>query len=152
MSVKIAYGFWKKKSAICSLSCEKKSERNWPLHRYIEKPTHPKRVTVWRGFWSRRIIGPFFIENEQGVALTVNGDRYGAMLNKFFVSKTWRKGYRQHLVSTGPLYVPHSWTYTRYFATCFWRSHYQPQSRCRLATLEWQFDTVELLFVVCRHR
>ena len=26
---------------------------------YIEKPTHPKRVTVWCGFWSRDIIGHF---------------------------------------------------------------------------------------------
>jgi hypothetical protein len=28
-------------------------------HAYIEKPIHPKRVTVWCGFWSRGIIGPF---------------------------------------------------------------------------------------------
>ena len=28
-------------------------------HTYIEKPTHPKRVTVWYGFWSRFIIGTF---------------------------------------------------------------------------------------------
>ena len=34
-------------------------------HEYIEKPTHPKRVTIWCGFWSREIIGPFFFENEQ---------------------------------------------------------------------------------------
>ena len=26
-------------------------------HAYIEKPTHPKRVTVWGGFWSSGIIG-----------------------------------------------------------------------------------------------
>ena len=25
-------------------------------HVYIEKPTHPKRVTVWCGFWSRGLI------------------------------------------------------------------------------------------------
>ena len=50
-------------------------------HAYIEKPTHPKRVTVWCGFWSRGIIGRFFFENEQGEAVTVNGDRYRAMLN-----------------------------------------------------------------------
>ena len=25
-------------------------------HTYFEKPTHPKGVTVWRGFWSRGII------------------------------------------------------------------------------------------------
>ena len=33
-------------------------------HTYIEKPTHPKRVTVWCGFWSRGIISTFFFENE----------------------------------------------------------------------------------------
>ena len=27
-------------------------------HAYIEKPMHPKQVTVWCGFWSRGIIGP----------------------------------------------------------------------------------------------
>ena len=29
-------------------------------HAYIEKPTNPKRVTVWCGFWSRDTIGQFF--------------------------------------------------------------------------------------------
>ena len=48
------------------------------LHTYIEKPTHPKRVTVCCGFWSRSIIGPFFFENEQGEVVIVNGDRYRA--------------------------------------------------------------------------
>ena len=28
------------------------------LQAYIVKPTHPKRVTVWCGFWFRGIIGP----------------------------------------------------------------------------------------------
>ena len=54
---------------------------------YIEKPTHPKRVTVWLGFWPRSIIGPFFFENEQGEVVTVNGDRYRAMLNEFLFTK-----------------------------------------------------------------
>ena len=45
------------------------------LHAYIEKPTHPKLVAVWWGFWSRGIIGSFFFENEQGEAVSVNGDR-----------------------------------------------------------------------------
>ena len=53
-------------------------------HAYIENWTHPKRVTVWCGFWTRHIIGLFFFENEQGEAVTVNGDRYRAMLNEFF--------------------------------------------------------------------
>ena len=56
-------------------------------HAYVEKPTHPKRVTVWYGFWSRGIIGPFFFENEQGEVVTVNGDRYRAMMNEFWFTK-----------------------------------------------------------------
>ena len=56
-------------------------------HAYIEKPTHSKRVTVWCGFRSRGIIGPFLFENEQGEAVTVNGDRYRAMWNEFLFTK-----------------------------------------------------------------
>ena len=39
------------------------------------------------GFWFRGTIGPFFFENEQGEAVTVNGDRYQAMLNEFLFTK-----------------------------------------------------------------
>ena len=60
-------------------------------HAYIEKSTHPKRVTVWCGFWSRGIIGPLFFENEQGEFVTVNGDRYRAMLNEFLFPKMKRR-------------------------------------------------------------
>ena len=56
-------------------------------HAYIAKPTLPKRVTVWCGFWSRGIIEPFFFENEQGEAVTVNGNRYRAILNEFLFTK-----------------------------------------------------------------
>ena len=53
-------------------------------HAFIEKSTHPKRITVWCGFWSIGIIGKFFFENEQ---VTVNDDRYRAMLNEFLFTK-----------------------------------------------------------------
>ena len=56
-------------------------------HAYIEKLTHPKRITVWCGFYSRGIIWPFFFENEPGEAVTVNGDRYRAMLDEFLFTK-----------------------------------------------------------------
>ena len=68
----------------------KQNCRIWGIenpHDYIEKPANPKRVTVWCGFWSSGIIGPFFFENEQGEAVTVNGDHYRAMLNKFLFTK-----------------------------------------------------------------
>ena len=67
------------------------NKQNWRIwgienaHAYIEKPTHPKRLTVWWGFWSRGIIGLFFLENEQLEA--INGDRYRAMLNEFLFTK-----------------------------------------------------------------
>ena len=48
---------------------------------------HTKRITDWCGFWSTDIIGEFFFENEQGEAVTINGDRYRAMLNKFLFIK-----------------------------------------------------------------
>ena len=35
-------------------------------------------------FWK---IGPFFFENEQGEAFTVNGDHYRAMLNEVLFTK-----------------------------------------------------------------
>ena len=48
---------------------------------------HPKRVTVCCRFWSRGIIGPFFFKNEQVEAVTINGNRYRAMLNEFLFIK-----------------------------------------------------------------
>ena len=68
----------------------KQKSRIWGTenpHAYIEKPTHPERVTVWCGFWSRGIIRPFFFKKEQEEAITVNGDYYRAMLNAFLFTK-----------------------------------------------------------------
>ena len=78
---------------------------------YIEKTTHPKRVTVWCGFWSRGIIGPFFFENEQGEAVSVNGERYRVMLNEFLFTKIEED-------DIGNICNIES-TLTRYFAPCF---------------------------------
>ena len=54
---------------------------------FIKIEEDPKRVTVCCGFWSSGIIGPFFFENRQEEAVTVNGDRYRNMLNEFFFTK-----------------------------------------------------------------
>lgn len=53
-------------------------------HVIEEKPMYSQRVTVWCGFWSGGIIGPFFFENEAGATVTVNGERYRAMLSDYF--------------------------------------------------------------------
>ena len=68
-------------------------------------------------------------------------------VERIFVHKNWIGAYWQHLDSSERRYVPRSRSYTRCFAPCFWRSHYQPRSWCRLATSELRFDTVRLLFV-----
>ena len=51
----------------------------------IEMPLHSARVTVWCGFTETSIIGPFFFETANGQAVTVNGERYGEMLNEYFI-------------------------------------------------------------------
>lgn len=48
-----------------------------------EQPMHAQRVTVWCGFWTGGVIGPYFFENEAGNAVTVNGVRYREMIREF---------------------------------------------------------------------
>lgn len=52
-------------------------------HVIVEKPMHPQRVTVWCGFWIGGIIGPFYFENEEERCVTVNGERYRAMITDY---------------------------------------------------------------------
>ena len=109
-------------------------------HAYMEKPTHTKRVTVWCGFWFRGIIGPFLFQNEQGEAVTVNGDRYRAfLLNEFLLIKSEE-------VDIGNIWLQQDG------ATC----HTQPKPHSIFYALFWsselRFNTVGLLFVGCRQR
>ena len=68
----------------------KQNCRTWSTenpHAYIEFAGAPKKSHCCCGFWFRGIIRPFFFENGQGKAVTVNGDRYRAMLNEFLFTK-----------------------------------------------------------------
>lgn len=56
-------------------------------HEVHQKQLHPEKVTVWCGFWSGGIIGPYFFENENGSSITVNGERYREMINNFLWTK-----------------------------------------------------------------
>ena len=95
----------------------------------------------------RDIIGPFFFENKQGEALTVNGDRYRAMLNEFLFTKIEEKG------------IDNIWC-QQDGATCHTaeatldvlRSVFEDLIFSCRASSELRFDTVGLLFVGCRQR
>ena len=55
-----------------------------------EKPLYSQKVTVWCVMSASGIIGPYFIENEAGNAVTVNADRYVEMLQNFFTPQLAR--------------------------------------------------------------
>ncbi|GFU30637.1 hypothetical protein TNCV_1022411 [Trichonephila clavipes] len=47
---------------------------------YVETPLHPEKLTVWcafMGWWKS------FFKNDEGHNVTVNGDRYRAMITNF---------------------------------------------------------------------
>ncbi|GFU05265.1 hypothetical protein TNCV_575631 [Trichonephila clavipes] len=51
---------------------------------YVETPLHPEKLTVWGALWAGGIIDPYFFKNDEGHNVTVNGDRYRAMITNFF--------------------------------------------------------------------
>ncbi|GFV80801.1 uncharacterized protein TNCV_1901161 [Trichonephila clavipes] len=44
-----------------------------------------EKLTVWCALWAGGIIGPHFFKNDEGHNVTVNGDRYRAMITNFFI-------------------------------------------------------------------
>ncbi|GFV79846.1 DUF4817 domain-containing protein [Trichonephila clavipes] len=52
---------------------------------YVETPLHPETLTFWCALWAGGIIGPYFFKNDEGHNVTVNGDRYRAMITNFFI-------------------------------------------------------------------
>ncbi|GFV21598.1 uncharacterized protein TNCV_5121851 [Trichonephila clavipes] len=52
---------------------------------YVETPLHPEKLIVWCALWAGGIIGLYFFKNDEGHNVTVNGDRYRAMITNFFI-------------------------------------------------------------------
>ncbi|GFV09569.1 hypothetical protein TNCV_3159661 [Trichonephila clavipes] len=49
---------------------------------YVETPLHPEKLTVWCALCG--LVESFF-KNDEGHNVTVNGDRYRAMITNFFI-------------------------------------------------------------------
>ncbi|GFS58763.1 uncharacterized protein TNCV_4270791 [Trichonephila clavipes] len=64
-------------------NCRIWSEANPQVH--VETQLHPEKLTVWCALWAGGIIGPYFFKNDEGHNVTVNGDRYRAMITNFFI-------------------------------------------------------------------
>ncbi|GFY06614.1 putative transposable element [Trichonephila clavipes] len=71
------------KSNSCKQNCRIWSEANPQV--YVETPLHPENLNVWCALWAGGIIGPYFFKNDEGHNVTVNGDRYRAMITNFFI-------------------------------------------------------------------
>ncbi|GFY14921.1 putative DD41D transposase [Trichonephila clavipes] len=52
---------------------------------YVETPLHPEKLIVWCALWAGGVIGPDFFKNDEGHNVTVNSDRYRAMVTNFFI-------------------------------------------------------------------
>ncbi|GFU51764.1 uncharacterized protein TNCV_1203001 [Trichonephila clavipes] len=64
-------------------NCRIWSEANPQM--YVKTPLHPEKLTVWCALWAGEIIGPYFFKNDESHNVTVNGDRYRAMITNFFI-------------------------------------------------------------------
>ncbi|GFU29088.1 DUF4817 domain-containing protein [Trichonephila clavipes] len=64
-------------------NCRMWSEANPQV--YVETPLHPEKLTVWCTLGAGGIIDPYFFKNDEGHNVTVNGDRYIAMITNFFI-------------------------------------------------------------------
>ncbi|GFU25313.1 putative DD41D transposase [Trichonephila clavipes] len=60
-------------------NCRISSEANPQV--YVETPLHPEKLTVWCALWA----GGILLQNDEGHNVTVNGDRYRAMITNFFI-------------------------------------------------------------------
>lgn len=58
----------------------------------VERPLHSAKVTVWCALSSQGIIGPYFLEDEDGHTVTINQQRYRVIVRRFCSSLEHRQG------------------------------------------------------------
>ncbi|GFV07984.1 hypothetical protein TNCV_2402951 [Trichonephila clavipes] len=71
---------------------------------YLETPLHPEKLTVWCALW----VGGILLQNDEGHTVTVNGDRYSAMITNFFIPELNNHGCPGAVVPTRRRNMSHS--------------------------------------------
>ncbi|GFV36958.1 transposable element Tc3 transposase [Trichonephila clavipes] len=61
--------------------CQQRDAREVNPQVYAETPLHPEKLTIWCALWA----GGILLQNDEGHNVTVNGDRYRAMITNFFI-------------------------------------------------------------------
>ena len=53
-------------------------------HRVVGRPLHSKKCTAWVAISKHGIIGPFFFEDDHGIAVIMTKERYVSVLEQFW--------------------------------------------------------------------
>lgn len=61
-------------------------------HEVTQKPLHSKRCTAWCALSSKGIVGPYWFEDEEGKAETINQANYRDVVKRFCASLRRRRG------------------------------------------------------------
>ncbi|GFS83286.1 putative transposable element [Trichonephila clavipes] len=108
----------KKKFNMLFVDRQRTSEAN--PQEYVETPLHPEKLTVWCALWAGVIIGPYFFKNDEGHNVTVNGDRYRAMITNFFIPELNNHDVQELCFQTRRRNMPHSSCHNRFIGRHVW--------------------------------
>ncbi|GFV89561.1 uncharacterized protein TNCV_993931 [Trichonephila clavipes] len=87
---------------------------------YVETPLHPEKLTVWCALRAGGIIGPYFFKNDEGHNITVNSDRYRAMITNFFIPELNNHDVHEAVVPTRRRNMSHSSCHNRFIERHVW--------------------------------
>ncbi|KAI6661873.1 hypothetical protein LOD99_9756 [Oopsacas minuta] len=106
----------------------------------------PQKVTVWAALSGNKIIGPFSFENENGITVMVNSERYIGILERFWEELDATCGprrTRQYLQQDGA--TPH----TSNITIKWLRDHFKSLIISKICTIEWSPLSPDLSALDC---
>ncbi|GFT49862.1 DUF4817 domain-containing protein [Trichonephila clavipes] len=104
---------------------------------YVETPLNPEKLTVWSTLWAGGIIGPYFFKHDEGYNVTVNGDRYRAMISNFFIPELNNHDVQELWFQQDGATCPHSSCHNRFI-----KRHVCDRLISRFGPVNWPQDLV----------